>query len=730
MKIAYLLENTSLCGGVKVVFEHAQMLSEHGFSVTIFAKGEPPLWYDLRNLKFLSVWRDFADVADALHSFDLVIATFYQQVLELKHASLKLIHFSQGYEADYPFWKEKKNDIEKAYRLPVPKLTISRNVAKVVQERFSQSPCYVPQGIDVRSFPVKEDTIHPVQKVIIVGTWENEIKGIPDAVRGFSLAKKTLPDLFLIRVSTLPLSEEEKTVYTPDEYHTAVNPADMASIYLRADLAVIPSHEGEGFGLPAIEAMACGFPVILTKIHSFLGLGIAKDYAYFVSPSSPNEIAEAIIQVHQRPDLAATLRKRAREVAEGFSLKRTKEHLISAISKLSRHDFSRVQDIDYIYIEREQKEAATEERLLVELSKETFCLGYPYKTIAAEDPFHVSVGDIRNHTDTPYLAISLDNTVFFSKSWIRPLTEALEQGFDLASPVSPDFFEIDMPYYTPLTFNDAAERMTKKHHGQYRQDIPARPYVFLVRKSCLDALPDITLLYDLPKHVKSTFVPASVVHRFGDYYAMKRDDILPYIPYGSKKILDAGCAKGLLGEAIKKQRECEVYGIEINKIAAEEARGRLDAVFCTDIVQAELPFHEDLDAVIFADILEHLIDPRSTLKNARKWLKSDGIVIASIPNAGHYSIVSDLLRGRWDYVPAGLLCITHLRFFTRTSIEELFRKSGYSVITMAPQGWPVHLREDLTQMLSAFLNVKNIGEDVFIPGYYVVAQKSSDHKSF
>ena len=113
MKIAYLLENTSLCGGVKVVFEHAQMLSEHGFSVTIFAKGEPPLWYDLRNLKFLSVWRDFADVADALHSFDLVIATFYQQVLELKHASLKLIHFSQGYEADYPFWKEKKNSLTK-----------------------------------------------------------------------------------------------------------------------------------------------------------------------------------------------------------------------------------------------------------------------------------------------------------------------------------------------------------------------------------------------------------------------------------------------------------------------------------------------------------------------------------------------------------------------------------------------------------------------------------------
>ena len=143
MKIVYLLENTSLCGGVKVVFEHARMLSEHGFSVSIFAKGEPPPWHDIRDMEFFSVQKEFADVADSLRSFDLVIATFYPQVLDLYHASLKLIHFSQGYEADYPFWKEKRNDIEKAYRLPVPKLTISRKVAEVVQARFSQSPCFI-----------------------------------------------------------------------------------------------------------------------------------------------------------------------------------------------------------------------------------------------------------------------------------------------------------------------------------------------------------------------------------------------------------------------------------------------------------------------------------------------------------------------------------------------------------------------------------------------------------
>jgi 2-polyprenyl-3-methyl-5-hydroxy-6-metoxy-1,4-benzoquinol methylase len=305
------------------------------------------------------------------------------------------------------------------------------------------------------------------------------------------------------------------------------------------------------------------------------------------------------------------------------------------------------------------------------------------------------------------------------------LAEALEQGFDLAAPVASDFFEMDMPYYTPLTFNDVAEQMMKKHQGQCWQDIPVRPYAFLVRKKSLESLPDATLLYDLPKHLTSTFVPASIVHRFGDSYISPRKDIMSFIPYGTKQVLDVGCAKGLLGAAIKQKFACTVFGIELNDDMAKEARTRLDEVFCTDIEQAVLPFDNALDVVIFGDILEHLMDPGLVLQNAKKWLKHDGIIIASIPNTAHYSVIMDLLRGRWDYIPWGLLCVTHLRFFTRSTILEIFRKSGYSVITMAPQAWPVHLREKLKQMLSAYLNVENLGQGIFIPGYYVVAQKNT-----
>jgi hypothetical protein len=67
------------------------------------------------------------------------------------------------------------------------------------------------------------------------------------------------------------------------------------------------------------------------------------------------------------------------------------------------------------------------------------------------------------------------------------------------------------------------------------------------------------------------------------------------------------------------------------------------------------------------------------LVRAGTLLGRDGVVVASIPNVGHWSVVADLIEGRWDYVPAGIHCITHHRFFTRKGIDELFREAGLTI---------------------------------------------------
>jgi hypothetical protein len=72
----------------------------------------------------------------------------------------------------------------------------------------------------------------------------------------------------------------------------------------------------------------------------------------------------------------------------------------------------------------------------------------------------------------------------------------------------------------------------------------------------------------------------------------------------------------------------------------------------------------------------------------RPWLSERGVVIASVPNVGHWSIVDDLIRGRFDYVPYSILSGTHVRFFTRSTLRDLFEACGYRLIEIDAQILP------------------------------------------
>ncbi len=87
---------------------------------------------------------------------------------------------------------------------------------------------------------------------------------------------------------------------------------------------------------------------------------------------------------------------------------------------------------------------------------------------------------------------------------------------------------------------------------------------------------------------------------------------------------------------------------------------------------AEFFGDEKFDVVLFSDVLEHLVNPSKVLVSVRSILAPGGVVCASIPNIAHGSVRLSLLQGEFRYREKGLLDGTHLRFFTRAGIEELF----------------------------------------------------------
>ncbi|GAF12665.1 glycosyltransferase [Bacillus sp. JCM 19045] len=164
------------------------------------------------------------------------------------------------------------------------------------------------------------------------------------------------------------------------------------------------------------------------------------------------------------------------------------------------------------------------------------------------------------------------------------------------------------------------------------------------------------------------------------YYQGINQQLFHLIEPSVKNVLDIGCGEGALGEAIKHTYKAGVHGFEQFPNAAERAQEKLDSITLGNIEEDLLPYKKaSFDAIIFADVLEHMIDPWAVLDKVKPYLSKTGCVYASIPNVGHISIIEELLKGTWGYVDAGLLDKTHLRFFTKHEIQQLFNTSGYAV---------------------------------------------------
>jgi GT2 family glycosyltransferase/tetratricopeptide (TPR) repeat protein/2-polyprenyl-3-methyl-5-hydroxy-6-metoxy-1,4-benzoquinol methylase len=167
------------------------------------------------------------------------------------------------------------------------------------------------------------------------------------------------------------------------------------------------------------------------------------------------------------------------------------------------------------------------------------------------------------------------------------------------------------------------------------------------------------------------------------YFGHARPEVMALVPVAARRILDIGCGAGRLGEALKARQQAEVVGIEFDEAAAAVARLRIDEVWVGDVERIAPEFPPgSFDAIVCADVLEHLRDPERLLRKARSWLASDGRLIASIPNVKHHSVVRSLLEGNWTYMSEGLLDRTHLRFFTRREIEKLLHRAGFAIDEM------------------------------------------------
>ena len=179
------------------------------------------------------------------------------------------------------------------------------------------------------------------------------------------------------------------------------------------------------------------------------------------------------------------------------------------------------------------------------------------------------------------------------------------------------------------------------------------------------------------------------LHRYGEMDAQARADLAALLPAGTRSVLDVGCSRGATAAILRERGVRSVVGIEPDAEDAAAAEAVCDRVVRGRLEEIDEDFRGEFDAVLFGDVLEHLPDPSSALVRVRPWLSAAGVVAASVPNIGHWSVIADLLQGRFDYVPYSILSGTHLRFFTRATVTDLFEASGFRIESVATVDFPV-----------------------------------------
>jgi len=166
-------------------------------------------------------------------------------------------------------------------------------------------------------------------------------------------------------------------------------------------------------------------------------------------------------------------------------------------------------------------------------------------------------------------------------------------------------------------------------------------------------------------------------------------DILRLIPPDVKNVIEIGCSSGALAREFKKQSKSTNWiGIEINPTYAELAKRYCDKSLVANIDDCSETFYRefsDRDCWVFGDTLEHFRDPWSVLKNIRGVIPANGMIVACIPNAQHWSLIVRLVLGDFRYEESGLLDKTHLRWFTRQTIIELFESQGFRIVEGIPR---------------------------------------------
>lgn len=222
------------------------------------------------------------------------------------------------------------------------------------------------------------------------------------------------------------------------------------------------------------------------------------------------------------------------------------------------------------------------------------------------------------------------------------------------------------------------------------------------------------------------------VNKWGkdDVYEPLYPEVQRLIPAHFQRVLHVGCGVGSFGNALRQRlHPHQVTGVVAESHKASQADTLLDHVLTGPFHQVQPPPTEaPYDVVVFNECLERSADPLQLLQHWVPWLQNDGIVVATMANFRHFSVLKKLMTGQFRYQAEGYPEFGQLRWLTFHRIQQLFEQAGLTIdlwrsIALPPDevGAEFHWQDFLQTFTQQGLLLNELISDMLVYRFIVVA---------
>ena len=347
MRMTFVLPFVNLTGGIRLLLDYANWLHDEGHLVTVVY----PLWpyrYHFRQRDRLLEFRKQLRIEPRVEWFDLrcrllrvpYIANRFMPQADLVLAtswptvrSVARLHASRGKKVHLVFHHESgtgsERDIRGTYRLPFHRITFSTSIRDTIEQRFEcEIHAIVPAGVDTSLF--YPDAGERSRNTLLMLYHNDPRKGADDGVEALAILRTRLPDVRIRMCGTV------RPDHLPSWIQFDFHPGDaqLRHLYSISTVFLYPSRY-EGFGLPPLESMACGCPVVTTEVGAVPEFAADRCNALVVRPRDVRGMADRLEELLLNPGLRDSLSARGLETVERYAMTRVAPYFGEAL----RHAF-------------------------------------------------------------------------------------------------------------------------------------------------------------------------------------------------------------------------------------------------------------------------------------------------------------------------------------------------------------------------------------------------------